>query len=152
MANRTPDSSRLDEAIRAFRTSRETAETLSPQTRATIVETSWNEAKSRTESGFRPAFRPARWLAGLAAASIVGVLSISILVHREAVQDRPFTVQAEKVGDEVVFTIANGNRAHSVRKATHPALLDRAEAQKIRNGRFSDSASEEAGIVFYRID
>lgn len=152
MTTRTPDSSRLDEAIRAFRSTRGTVETLFPATRARIVETAWNETKSRAESGFRPAFRPARWFAGLAAASLVGVLSISILVHRDGRQDRPFTVQAEKVGDEVVFTIANGNRAHSVRKATHPALLERAEAQRIRNGRFSDSASEEAGIVFYRID
>jgi len=64
----------------------------------------------------------------------------------------PLTVRAAKNGDEVVFTIANGGRAHRVFKSSVPTNFDPSTAVTVRDGSFRDSADDGSDLVFYRID
>jgi hypothetical protein len=141
----------LNEAIAAWRRSEQAPEALRPESRGRIVEAAFADAASRIPAGFRPLFAPKRWVAALATVSMVLVAAVAILFQQERVGGATL-VAADKVGSEVVFTIANGNRTHSVKKATHPALLERAEAVEVTDGRYSDAGHDSAAIVFYRID
>lgn len=151
MARKPTHPDLLTEAIAAWRRSEQAPEALRPETRGRIVEAVFADASSRIPAGFRPLFAPRRWFGALAAVSMVLVAAVAVLFQQEQVGGSTL-VAAEKVGSEVVFTIANGNRTHSVKKATHPALLERAEAVKVTNGRYSDAGDDSAAIVFYRID
>ena len=55
-------------------------------------------------------------------------------------------------GDEVVFTVANGSRDHSVYKSISSSDFRNAERISMRNGTFRDRVHDQAELVFYRID
>ena len=59
---------------------------------------------------------------------------------------------ASKTAGEVVFTIANGDRAHKVYLSTAPDRFDNAPALMTRDGAFRDRLSEGPDLVYYRID
>jgi hypothetical protein len=61
-------------------------------------------------------------------------------------------VRIGRAGDEVVFTIANGSRGHAVYKSSDSRDFRGAERIAVRNGTFRDRVSDDADLVFYRID
>jgi hypothetical protein len=64
----------------------------------------------------------------------------------------PTRVRAHKTGDEVVFTIANGQASHVIYKSNVPNKFDASSGVRVRNGTYRDSADDGSGLVFYRID
>ena len=140
----------LEEALGAWRRVERRTEALNAPER--VVQVAWSEGNARGFGEFRPTFAPRRWFVGLAAASVMAVAAVTVLTTHDPSSDSPVHLAAAKIDGEVVFTIANGNRTHSVKKATHPALLERAEAVRVQNGRYSDAAQDGAAIVFYRVD
>jgi hypothetical protein len=142
----------VDRAIREWRGAREDDPRLQAATRTRIVEAAY---EARTEaSGYRPLLSriPMRILAGAVPALAATVV---ILLFAERTGDpsvRPVSVRATKSGDEIVFTIANGRRAHKVYKSSVPNNFDPQSGVVVRDGAFRDAMDDGSGLVFYRID
>lgn len=112
---------------------------------------------SRTSAALRPLFFPwCRLVAAGAAPLLALTLAIGYLSLGGPVSDLvPGTapvIGAEKRGDEVIFVIANGERAHRVYRSTSPLQFDKAPLATTRGGEFRDRIGEGPGLVFYRID
>ncbi len=59
---------------------------------------------------------------------------------------------AKKVGNDVIFEIANGHRAHSVYKSTDPRGFSTSPTFVTEDGSFRDELANGPSLVFYRID
>jgi hypothetical protein len=143
----------LDRAIAACRASNDPAMGLSAAARGTILRAAHDD--SARSGAFAPLFFPVRLViaAGLVPAILVtaGVL-LSVPKMNDAARPGGQGVQVAKLGDEVVFTFANGKRSHVVTKSTAPDRFDRSKAIQVRDNRFVDSATAGPNLVFYRID
>jgi len=99
--------------------------------------------------------RSAAWRL-LGAALPMAAAVLLVLVFADRVGDRQGSGQirviAEKAGAEVVFSIKNGHRAHSVLKSSTPSSFEASSRIPVRNGSFRDSMDDGSGLVFYRID
>lgn len=139
----------LDSAIAQLKeaTSRDS---LSDGARARIVAEAWNQHQDRPEA-FEPSTRPARWVGWMAALPIAA----SVLVALAPEQDKtsgPRFAQVEKVGDEVVFHVVNGNTEHTVTRSTDPSSFNPKAEQQVADGRYSDRANSGPVVVFYKLD
>lgn len=112
-----------------------------------------------TEATGRDSLRPFPALftpwARLVAAGVLPLLVVGALlavVGPPSPQPEGVTVETDKAGDFVVFTIANGDRVHYVTKSTRPDRFDRSTAIPVRDGEFLDRADSGQELVFYRID
>lgn len=150
----------LDRAIRACRGAAIPTESLSDDARSAI----FNEFRRLHASGEQPAphstlFLPAaRWAWGAA----VPIFALSLLVGSVLLTQGPYDggglvtphsrVDVSKAGENVVFVIQNGDRAHTVSKSADPAAGGDGETFTTTTGRFDDRLDSGAEIVFYRID
>jgi hypothetical protein len=64
----------------------------------------------------------------------------------------PVGVEVAKVGDQVVFRISNGDRAHFVSRSERPDRFEAADRARVSGGSYADPLNDDAGLVFYRID
>ena len=62
------------------------------------------------------------------------------------------TLQASKVGGEVVFVIANGGKLHRVYRSSSPEADGDARLFATTDARFQDRLEGDERLVFYRID
>lgn len=124
-------------------------EELADSRRQAIVAAAWKEAQDGTAS-WTPTFRPARWLA-LVGLAPVALAIVAVLMVGPASPDARIA-GADKVGDDVVFTIANGNHPHTVVRSTDPAHFNDKAKLPVADGRFTDQANNGPVIVFYRLD
>ena len=149
----------LDRAIRAWHASEGSTESLSDDTRRAI----FNEFRRLHASGEQPAphstlFLPAaRWAWGAA----VPIFALSLLVGSVLLTQGPYEgqvlvssprVEASKAGENVVFVIHNGDRAHTISRSTDPAARGEGETFTTTTGRFDDRLESGTEIVYYRID
>ena len=94
----------------------------------------------------------------LAAAGALPVIALSLLLgglvfqgDSDPVDPTTGALTAMKVGNQVVFSIANGDRDHLVLRATRPEF-DQAARFTASGGRFSERLDGDAELVFYRIE
>lgn len=145
--------STLDEAVRALRSQPE--QTLPPEFAGAIIEKALNRdlVLPSQSSLFLPT---RRWmLAGLLPVMAVAALLavVPALRHdRTVATAAPGRLTVSKVDGEVVFTLANGTRQHTVCKSTVPNHFDPASAVRMKGGSFTDRTEDGEGLVFYRID
>jgi len=137
----------LDEAIADLR-SAAGDETLSPSCRASIVEEALR-AEAPATSGVRLI---ARWALVFGAVPVAAAAFLLIALAPDAGRHVPELVSAEKQGESVVFTIADGSGSHRVLASTDPRRFDGAREMRSVGGEFTVSASEEPKLVFYKID
>ena len=103
-------------------------------------------------------FTPARRLAltgalpAIALAAALGILGQPRESARVTSDDATRPMHASKMNGEVVFVIANGQRAHNVYRSTDPDQFNNDPAFVTRGGLFSDSLHTGPDLVFYRID
>ena len=143
----------LDRAIAELRTSSESAqERLSEGFRGRIL-----EASQRPGYEIRPMpslFLPTKRLAlagGLPLALSAALLVVFAYLRTPTISP-VVGVQAAKQGDQVIFTIANGGKSHTVYKSNIPVHFERGSRIRIENGSFSDLATGGPDIVFYQIE
>ncbi len=142
----------LDRAIRASR--ERGAERLSGAARQAVL--SRATAAREPLRPFRRLFPPLGQMA-LAGALPVLLAAVTALawvsgIPRKSPHVVDPTIQVSKVGDQVVFTIANGDADHRVLKSGRPDVFDPAAATPLSDGSFSDALDSGADLVFYRID
>jgi hypothetical protein len=87
---------------------------------------------------------------------LAGILGWVAVDHREpaapSMPTSPTSVEASKVGDRVVFTIANGGRQHRIVKSDRPDRFEGDSGVEAANGSYVDRLDSGADVVFYRID
>ena len=141
---------RLSTALREWRDSERSAEQLSTDCRTRILEASRPGQKLRPLASL---FLPLRGWA-LAGALPVALLTLALgygfLPGPETESDTAPTLRASRVGDEVVFQIANGGKPHRVYRSTSAG--EAGEAMAVTDGRFRDRLDRGGDLVFYRID
>ena len=143
----------LARAIEACRTSKEAEPRLSEAARGKILQAALDD--TARPGPFAPLFFPVRLMvaAGLVPAVLV---TVGVLLSVPKIANAPLPagqdVQVAKLGEQVVFTFANGNRAHVVTKSAAPDRFDRSKAIQVKDNRFVDSATAGPNLVFYRID
>jgi hypothetical protein len=143
----------LDEAIRASRIRAGASETLSGECRSAIFAevTGPGPAPRRLRGLFTPWRRVA--LGGAIPLALAAVLvGWTALEWNGGISPSIPSVDTAKVGDHVVFTIANGDREHVIVKSDRPDRFDRSAAAKVTDGSFSDRLDSGSDLVFYRID
>ncbi len=86
------------------------------------------------------------------AAIIPAALLAVVLVIALGGDPVPTAITAEKVGNQVVFRIANGGTVHSISKSNSPHTFDPGSSVRIHDGTYRDSMVENGDLVFYRID
>ncbi len=142
----------LDRAIRASRDG--DVERLSGTARQAVL---------RRATAAREPLRPLRrlflpWgqmaLAGALPVLLAAVTALAWVsgIPRKAPHVVDSRIEVSKVGDQVVFTIANGRTDHQVVKSARPDEFDPAGAAPVSDGSFSDALHSGADLVFYRID
>jgi len=103
-------------------------------------------------------FTPARRLAltgglpAIALAVALGIVAQPWNSTRTTLDRTTRPMHASKMNGEVVFVIANGQRAHNVYRSTDPGRFNSDPAFVTRGGLFSDSLHTGPDLVFYRID
>lgn len=141
----------LAEAVARLRSGLAEGGALSAAARARIL-ARLPEGRPEPRRRLSPAFRLA--LAASIPLAFVGLTAV-VALYRAGGRQAPAPgaiLRAEKVGDRVVFTIANGGRPHLVYRSSDPARFDRGSAEQVVGGRFQDRAGGEQGIVFYRVE
>ena len=148
-----PSADRLSAALRDWRAAERSGERLSTTSRARIVESARTRAGANRPRPLVSLFLPLRGWA-LAGALPVALLTLALgygLGPGPATGPDPApTLRATRVGDEVVFEIANGGEPHRVYRTTGAG--DPGEAVTVSNGRFRDRLDAGGDLVFYRID
>jgi hypothetical protein len=144
---------RLDRLVLSWRAEAEARkQELSTAARARIVEGAHGESELRTLPAL---FTPTRQLVVASALPLLLAGALLIPIDR-AVPPPPLqgqgvtTVRVSKQGDQVHFTIANGNRDHYVSRSTQPDRFG--EADVVSEGAYVDRLNGGESLVFYRID
>lgn len=145
----------VDQALAAWRESGESAEHFSPAARDRILQAAFEgrPAPLATRLPFRGA--PRRFAGGLLSLAAAAALLLAVvLVDRGGAPGGSGAVRvlASKTDGEVVFTIANGKRAHTVYKSNDPSEFGSSSRIPVRDGAFRDVVDDGSGLVFYRID
>ncbi len=140
----------LERAVVEWR-SAATAETLSDDARQTVLQAAFDRRDPIPQH--RPLFSPLprRILTG-AVPLVLAAVTVMLFPERFGDPDSSVRLQATKSRDEVVFTIANGQRAHSVYKSSVPSSFDSSSRVPVRDGSFRDAVDDGSGLVFYRIE
>ena len=143
----------LDEAVGAWRARRPAAERLSPGARDRL----WARVREGVAPADRlhPLFAPVRrWvLAGAVPALVVLALLLPLAWRSGTVPERHEgpTILASRIGDSVVFTIANGNRTHRVYRSATPDRFD-LESPIVVGDRYVEPSQGDLDLVFYKVD
>jgi len=143
----------LDDAILAYRSFAHPDDRLPDEARAEIVRaaTRPDRESPRLPQLFVPWGRWATVAAALLPAAILaGVLGWPTMEPPQPVE--PGTLKVSKKGDQVVFTIANGDREHRVQVSDRPDRFDRSGEVRLAGGEYVDQLEQGSSIVFYRID
>ena len=143
----------LEDAIRSYRAQARPHESLSPGARARIVDQASAAPTGLTH--LSPVFFP--WARTAAVSAVPAALLLFALVGLwpasvEPPGTVPGTVEVAKVGDEVVFTIANGGQPHTIQKSHRPDRFDGSATVVNGEDSFVDRLESGSKIVFYRID
>lgn len=88
----------------------------------------------------------------LAAVVPAALLAAALMLSLPAGDHAPASITVEKVGNQVVFNIANGGSSHSVSRSNTPHSFDPGNSVRIDNGSYRDSMSDNGDLVFYKID
>lgn len=144
---------KLENAIRSYRALPDAHESLSPGVRARIVDQA--SAPSTGLNHLSPIFFP--WARTAAVSAVPAALLLFALVGLwpasvEPTASVPGTVEVAKIGNEVVFTIANGGQPHTIQKSHRPDRFDGSATVVKGEDRFVDSLESGSKVVFYRID
>ena len=144
----------LDDAIRLYNSGTAPEETLSEEAKRSVLGDlrKPGPAPAPLAALFTPIYRMAL-AGGLPVALIVGFLAWTT-IDRDSTADRhdPASVQVAKVGDRVVFTIANGGRDHVIVRSQRADRFDPSGAASVTTGSFVDRLDSGPDVVFYRID
>ena len=144
----------LNAAIAALRSQAQSTDpVLTDSCRATILDNALNPQISlKPETALFLPMR--RWvLAGvLPVMAVVAVVAVAPFVHLGQTASVPGSLTVSKHDGDVVFTLANGKRQHTITRSTVPNRFDPASAVRMKDGSFVDNAGDGAGLVFYRID
>jgi len=89
--------------------------------------------------------------AGILPLIILGVFAVLVTMPGDSPEAGP-NVIASRIGDRVVFTIANGGGGHTVYRSTEAHRFEPGGAVRVTDGEFKVPADEDARVVFYRID
>ena len=139
----------LDRAIAQLRNPA-TGESLSDEGRARIVAAAWRQHQDRPDA-FAPSTRPPRWVGWLAALPIAASVLVALAPEQEQSSGARFA-GVEKVGDRVVFHIADGDANPTVTRSTDPSRFNPKAEQQVADGRYSDRADSGPVVVFYKLD
>lgn len=139
----------LDRAIAELRDVT-SGETLSEPSRARIVAEAWRQHQDAPDA-FEPSTRPARWVGWMAALPIAASVLVALAPEQDATHGPRFS-GVEKVGDQVVFHIANGGTEHTVTRSTDPTRFNPRAEQTVAEGRYSDRVNSGPVVVFYKLD
>ena len=162
LRNKRDDLPELDRALEAWRARNSSengdnpTETLSGDARSRILRGIRDDVRSR-RTPFADLFLPARRLAlagvvpALALAAALGLL-VQPAMQGSGLEAGQGRLEATKIGGEVVFVLANGDRSHNVYRSTDPKGFGVEPAFVTEDGSFSDSLSSGPDLVFYRID
>lgn len=61
-------------------------------------------------------------------------------------------ISVSKVGDEIVFDIANGTQVHEILKSTTPRHFDERTRTETGDGSYKDALNNGVTLTFYKID
>jgi hypothetical protein len=146
----------LEQALGDWRAADRRPEKLSVPTRERILEAATREGNRQVRFDLpAPLFLPAR---RFALAALLPLVLLSVALGYFLVPAGPGEapgaprLMATRLGDEVVFVIANGDRPHRVTKASDPRGFDSGEPVAVEQGVFRDHVDSGANLVFYRID
>ncbi|MCP3982458.1 MAG: hypothetical protein GY716_24410 [bacterium] len=128
-------------------------EQLSPSTRQRIL-----AQAMQAQPVSAPVFLPGRRLVLAAAVPVfvTALLALALITTGDAPvspeSSESATLTVTKSGDDVVFRIANGERAHRVYRSSEPMDLgDQPAFKTVRDG-FRDRLDTGGSVVYYRID
>jgi hypothetical protein len=146
--------SRLERMVHAGRSAAE--EGLSEEARTRVLSVALRD--TGTDEPLPALFTPTRRL--VVAGALPVLLAVALLVGIVPESRQPqlagptgsATIQVSKQGDEVLFNIANGHRAHRVARSTDPNRFEASDEVSVTNGAYSEHLSDTADLVFYRID
>ncbi len=144
----------LERALGAWRSALEKPGRLSDEARSRILDGALNPPARETAAGL-PLFVPARRLAlaAIVPAALGLLLALLVTGHSGNLAGRigPKIV-ASKQNGQVVFSIANGKRAHYVYRSSAPNRIGTGSPEKVVGGVFTDTMAGGPDIVFYRVD
>ncbi len=140
----------LKNAVSAWKTHRPAESELSSAARNRVLRSAMAGPDARDMPRIASLFPPYRRLA-LAAFLPVGLLAVILALTLGGSPD-PVSITVEKVGDQVVFNIANGGRVHSISKSNTPHTFDPGKSVRVQDGSYQDSLIGNGELVFYRID
>jgi len=143
--------SRLERMIEAARATPETG--LSGESRGRILREALHDGEA--DEALPALFTPTRRL--LVAGALPVLLAVGLLVgifpgKHQTTASHPASIAVSKQGDQVLFTIRNGDRAHRVVRSSQPDRFDGSEGVAVTDGSYAEGLSDGSDLVFYRID
>ena len=138
---------KLSNAISAWKSRNSGDRSLSPEGRDHILTAGARADLPHLSSLFIPYHRLA-----LAAVVPAALLAAALMLSLPGGEHAPASITVEKVGNQVVFNIANGGASHSVSKSNTPHSFDPGNSVRIDDGSYRDSMLENGNLVFYKID
>ena len=145
---------KLETAVVSWNEAHSDSSGLTPAGRDRVLRAALSASSTREQphlSNLFPAYRRIALAAIIPAALLAAILAISLGGNR-GVDEVSTAITAEKVGNQVVFRIANGGKVHSVSKSNSPHTFDPGNSVRIHDGSYRDSMVENGDLVFYRID
>lgn len=142
--------SEMKKAVSAWKTHRPAGSGLSSAARNRVLRSAMAGPDARDLPRISNLF-PAYSRLALAAFLPVCLLAV-VLALTLGGSPGPVSITAEKVGDQVVFSIANGGRAHSISKSNTPHTFDPGKSVRVQDGSYREPLIENGDLVFYRID
>ncbi len=148
---------RLSEALKSWRSDRPPEGRLSEATRGRILAAAHQARAGERPRALTDLFLPLRgWaLAGALPVALLAAVLVWGLWPVGGPPPGPGTgpmLRASRVGDEVVFEIANGGRPHTVHRSGRADDLGGGQPLAVSEGRFRDRIDAGGNLVFYRID
>jgi hypothetical protein len=137
------------------RACRGTSPGLSADVRSRIIDEALSHAPA--EKALPSLFTPGRRL--LVAGALPVVLAAALLMGIDGDVRAPVStgegssvVSVVKEGDQVTFSISNGGRQHTVYRSTDPVQFEPSSGVAVTDGAYVDRVSDDADLVFYRIE
>ena len=140
----------VESAIRAWKRNHHDTGEITPSGRSSVLRSAVSASTSRELPRLSNLF-PAYHRIALAAFILAALLAVALVISLGD-DPVPTAITAEKVGNQVVFSIANGGKVHSVSKSNSPHTFDPGNSVRIHDGSYRDSMVDNGDLVFYRID
>lgn len=141
----------LEQTLHAWREAPLVPEALSASAREGIRQAITGEYESLPNPS--PLFVPVGKLALAGGMPAVLLLAVIVLMTRDGSSpaQSSLRVQAAKEGDQVVFTVANGARTHTVYTSHVANGFDARSGVRVR-GTFADTLTNGENLTFYKVD